>query len=139
MRGASYARGPTVGDCDTARFASPFFASTCGETLDREKQPIPHPRAPRLSPLSHAEKPDRVVARPAGGRAARGWRDLEALPNRGGWRATSPLHVRGSERARRLVAATPTPLLAPVLSSSSTLEVIFRRSDGREHKGGGGC
>jgi hypothetical protein len=43
------------------------------------------------------------------------------------------------ERARRLAAATPTPLLVPVFSSSSALEVVFRRSDGREHKGGDGC
>jgi hypothetical protein len=33
----------------------------------------------------------------------------------------------------------PTPLLVPVLSSSSALEVFFWRSDGREHKDGGGC
>lgn len=51
--------------------------------------------------------------------------------------------VRGSEevrqgRARREAAATPTTLLVPVLSSSSALDVSFRRSDGREHTSGGG-
>jgi hypothetical protein len=110
------------------------------------------------------------VVHPGGGRAAHGWRDLEATP----WRlqaghaptpretgddtpkqrrplgrrqsldgADRDYRVRGSEevrqgRARRWAAATPTTLLVPVLSSSSALDVSFRRSDGREHTSGGG-
>jgi hypothetical protein len=46
--------------------------------------------------------------------------------------------VRGKEevrqeRTRRWAAATPTPILVPVLSSSPALDVVFRRSDGSEH------
>jgi hypothetical protein len=107
MRGTSYARGPMVGDCDAARFASPFFASTYGETLDREKQPIPHPTAPHLSPLAPpltdalpqhacAERSTSQTADgdgPYGSAHERGWRRGE-WRWRGGWRLSpswSPL------------------------------------------------